>query len=112
MIVGPGNQYVAEAKRQCFGQVGIDFVAGPSEVLIIADGGADARIVAADILAQAEHDRLAKCVLVTTSRELGARVIDEVRAQLSALETASVASVSWEKNGEVILADSLTRLPT
>lgn len=107
MIVGPGNQYVAEAKRQCFGQVGIDFVAGPSEVLIIADGGADARIVAADILAQAEHDRLAKCVLVTTSRELGARVIDEVLAQLSALETASVASVSWEKNGEVILADSL-----
>lgn len=107
MIVGPGNQYVAEAKRQCCGQVGIDFVAGPSEVLIIADGMADPRILAADVLAQAEHDRLAKCVVITTDCDLGGRVIEEVRKQLACLETASIASASWEDYGEVILADSL-----
>ena len=107
VIVGPGNQYVAEAKRQCYGQVGIDFFAGPSEVLALADESADARILAADMLAQAEHDRLAKSILVTTSKKLGLEVIKCVREQLQTLETAGIASESWESYGEVVLADSL-----
>ncbi len=107
MIVGPGNRYVTEAKRQCYGQVGIDFVAGPSEVLIIADKSADAGIVAADILAQSEHDTVAKGVLVTTDKALGEAVIAAVEKQLLALDTAEMASVSWQECGEVILAESL-----
>lgn len=107
VIVGPGNQYVAEAKRQCYGQVGIDFFAGPSEVLAIADGYADPRILAADMLAQSEHDRLAKGILVTTSRPLGQAVLQAVQEQLSTLETAEIARASWDAYGEVILAGSL-----
>ena len=107
VIVGPGNQYVAEAKRQCFGQVGIDFFAGPSEVLAIADSSADPRILAADMLAQSEHDRLAQGILVTTSRGLGEAVLREVERQLEGLETAEIARASWETYGEVVLADSL-----
>ncbi|HHW94479.1 MAG TPA: histidinol dehydrogenase [Mogibacterium sp.] len=107
VIVGPGNQYVAEAKRQCYGQVGIDFVAGPSEVLALADTTADHRILAADMLAQSEHDRLARGIVVTTSRELGEAVIASVEEQLRALETADIASVSWADYGEVILADDM-----
>lgn len=107
MIVGPGNQYVAEAKRQCYGQVGIDFFAGPSEVLAIADGSSDPRIMAADMLAQSEHDRMAKAVLVTTSREFGQAVIQAVEEQLSALETAEIARDSWADYGEVVLAEDL-----
>lgn len=107
MIVGPGNQYVAEAKRQCYGQVGIDFFAGPSEVMAIADDSADPRILAADMLAQSEHDRLARGVLVTTSRSLGEAVLRAVREQLADLETAEIARASWETYGEVILAGSL-----
>lgn len=107
VIVGPGNQYVAEAKRQCYGQVGIDFFAGPSEVLVIADNSADPRILAADLLAQSEHDRLAKGILVTTSRDLGEAVIRAVREQLDTLETQEIARASWESYGEVILAESL-----
>ena len=107
VIVGPGNQYVAEAKRQCYGQVGIDFFAGPSEVLAIADGCADPRILAADMLAQSEHDRLAKGILVTTSRPLGQAVLQAVQEQLSTLETAEIARASWDAYGEVILAGSL-----
>lgn len=107
VIVGPGNQYVAEAKRQCYGQVGIDFFAGPSEVLAIADDSADPRILAADMLAQSEHDRLAKGILVTTSQELGEAVIQQVQEQLKTLETAAIASASWSSYGEVILADNL-----
>ncbi|SFR77600.1 histidinol dehydrogenase [[Clostridium] aminophilum] len=106
-IVGPGNQYVAEAKRQCFGQVGIDFVAGPSEVLAIADESADPEILAADMLAQSEHDRLAKGILVTTSRKLGEDVMAAVERQLKALSTADIAADSWHTYGEVILAESL-----
>ena len=87
VIVGPGNQYVAEAKRQCYGQVGIDFFAGPSEVLALADESADARILAADMLAQAEHDRLAERILVTTSKKLG---LDKVRPG-----TAANAGNGW-----------------
>lgn len=107
VIVGPGNQYVAEAKRQCYGQVGIDFFAGPSEVLAIADSSADPRILAADLLAQSEHDRLAKGILVTTSRDLGEAVMRAVREQLDTLETQEIARASWESYGEVILAESL-----
>ena len=107
VIVGPGNQYVAEAKRQCYGQVGIDFFAGPSEVLAIADGCADPRILAADMLAQSEHDRLAKGILFTTSRPLGQAVLQAVQEQLSTLETAEIARASWDAYGEVILAGSL-----
>lgn len=107
MIVGPGNQYVAEAKRQCYGQVGIDFFAGPSEVLAVADDSADPEILAADMLAQSEHDRLAKGILVTTSRTLGMAVMDAVQEQLKHLSTAPIAADSWNTYGEVILADSL-----
>lgn len=107
MIVGPGNQYVAEAKRQCFGQVGIDFFAGPSEVMALADGSANPEVLAADMLAQSEHDRMAKGIVVTTSRELGMAVIEAVQRQLSTLETAGIAASSWNTYGEVILADSL-----
>lgn len=107
VIVGPGNQYVAEAKRQCYGQVGIDFFAGPSEVLAIADDSADPRILAADMLAQSEHDRLAKGILVTTSRPLGQAVLQAVREQLAGLDTAEIARAAWESNGEVIVAGSL-----
>ena len=105
--MGPGNQYVAEAKRQCYGQVGIDFFAGPSEVLAIADGSADPRILAADMLAQSEHDRMAKGILVTTSSSLGRAVLQAVEEQLAGLATADIARASWETFGEVILADSL-----
>ncbi len=107
IIVGPGNQYVAEAKRQCYGQVGIDFFAGPSEVLALADSTADPRVLAADMLAQSEHDRMAKGILVTTSRELGTAVIKAVQEQLDALETAEIAADSWNTYGEVILADDM-----
>ncbi len=107
VIVGPGNQYVAEAKRQCYGQVGIDFFAGPSEVLAIADDSADPRILAADMLAQSEHDRLAKGIVVTTSRALGEAVLQAVEEQLSTLETAEIARASWETYGEVVLVSSL-----
>ncbi|MEY8318577.1 histidinol dehydrogenase [Oscillospiraceae bacterium 50-58] len=107
VIVGPGNQYVAEAKRQCYGKVGIDFFAGPSEVLAIADDTANPKVLAADMLAQSEHDRLAKGILVTTSRALGQAVIQAVQEQLSTLETAEIARVSWDTYGEVVLADSL-----
>lgn len=109
MIVGPGNSFVTEAKRQCYGKVGIDFVAGPSEVLIIADGNADPEVLAADILAQSEHDKEAKGILVTTDEKLGAAVIDAVEVQLSTLETAPIARSSWNDFGEILIADSLDR---
>ncbi len=107
MIVGPGNQYVAEAKRQCYGQIGIDFIAGPSEVLIIADGQADSRVLAADLLAQAEHDPNAKGFLITTDEALAADVIRDVEEELKTLPTADIARRSWEDYGEVVLADTL-----
>ncbi len=107
IIVGPGNSYVTEAKRQCYGQVGIDFVAGPSEVLVIADDTADADILAADLLAQSEHDRVAKGIVITTSMSLGKAVISEVEKQLKTLDTASIARDSWNDYGEVIVVDTL-----
>ena len=107
IIVGPGNQYVTEAKRQCYGQVGIDFVAGPSEVLIIADDSGDPEVLAADILGQSEHDLLAKGLLLTTSRRVGEETIREVERQLLELNTAVIAGKSWADYGEVVLCDSL-----
>ena len=107
MIVGPGNRFVTEAKRQCYGQVGIDFVAGPSEVLVIAEGSGTPEIVAADLLAQSEHDPNAKGILITTEESFGTAVTEAVERELAVLETAEIARKSWEVYGEVILVDSL-----
>ena len=107
VIVGPGNRYVTEAKRQCYGQVGIDFLAGPSEVLIISEEDGNARYIAADLLAQSEHDYNAKGILVTTSLKLAEDVLKEVEQQLEELETKEVAGKSWKNNGEIILVSSL-----
>lgn len=110
MVVGPGNDYVTEAKRQCYGQIGIDFIAGPSEILIIADGHQDPEILAADLLGQAEHDLNAKSILISTSRELLEETKVEVERQLTELTTADVARKSWEDNGELILASSFREM--
>jgi len=107
MIVGPGNKYVTEAKRQVYGKVGIDFVAGPSEVLVIADENADPAVIAADILAQSEHDVDAAGILITTSKEIAERVSAEVKGQLERLDTADIAAEAWERNGIIMIADSL-----
>ena len=106
MIVGPGNAYVAEAKRQLFGRVGIDLLAGPTEVLVIADDTADAEMVATDLLGQAEHGPTSPAVLLTTSQRLAAQIEREVAAQLQVLETAAVAGQAWSDFGEIILCDS------
>ncbi|MEF8806980.1 histidinol dehydrogenase [Natronomonas sp.] len=106
-ITGPGNVYVIEAKRQVFGHVGIDFLAGPTEVLIIADGTADPALVATDLLAQAEHDPRSRAILVATDRDIAEATVDELHAQLPALDTEEVAGECWEENGEVVLADDL-----
>jgi len=107
LIVGPGNSYVTEAKKQCFGQIGIDFLAGPSEVLVIADGSADPRIIAADLLAQSEHDKVAKGILVTTDLALGEAVLAQVENQLKDLSTRAIAEQSWKDYGEILLASDL-----
>ncbi|GAC1331922.1 MAG: histidinol dehydrogenase [Chloroflexota bacterium] len=106
MLVGPGNAYVAEAKRQLFGRVGIDLVAGPSEILVIADEHADAALVAADLLAQAEHGPTSPSWLVTTSDEMGRRVLEEISIQLQGLSTVQVAGAAWNNFGEVVVVDS------
>ena len=107
LIVGPGNSFVTEAKRQCYGKVGIDFVAGPSEVLVIADGQADPEIIAADLLAQSEHDRVAKGIVVTTDEALGKAVMEAVEKQLPTLNTEEIARTSWNDYGEILIADTL-----
>ena len=106
-IVGPGNAYVAEAKKQVFGQVSIDMIAGPSEILIVADGGSNPRHVAADLLSQAEHDKMASAVLVTDSAELAAAVQTELEAQIPQLERAEIARTSIDNNGKIIVAENL-----
>ncbi len=106
-IVGPGNQFVAEAKKQVFGKVGIDMVAGPSEILVIADEKCDPRIVAADLLSQAEHDRNASAVLVTDSQQLAEDVRDALEEQIPQLKRAEIARASIDSNGKIIVADSL-----
>lgn len=106
-IVGPGNAYVAEAKRQVFGQVAIDMIAGPSEILIIADEKSSPAHIAADMLSQAEHDRLASAVLITTSRSLAEQVQKELKAQVSRLPRKEIAQASLEGQGKIILAASI-----
>lgn len=106
-IVGPGNAYVAEAKKQVFGQVNIDMVAGPSEVLVLADGGSNPAYVAADMLSQAEHDKMASAVLVTDSMELARQVAAEIERQLPLLDREEIARTSIEENGKIIVTQDL-----
>jgi histidinol dehydrogenase len=107
LIVGPGNQYVMEAKRQVFGTVGIDFLAGPSEVLIIADNSARADYLAADLLAQCEHDPNARGCLVTVSEPLARQTMEEIDRQLKELTTEEVARASWDDTGVVVVVDNI-----
>lgn len=106
-IVGPGNAFVAEAKKQVFGMVSIDMIAGPSEILVIADGKSDPVHVAADLLSQAEHDKLASAVLVTDSEELAVTVRDELERQLPLLPREEIARASIDNNGKIIVAENL-----
>ena len=106
-IVGPGNAYVAEAKKQVFGMVSIDMIAGPSEILVVADGASDPVCTAADLLSQAEHDQNASAVLVTDSAELAEAVAQEIERQLKLLEREEIARVSIERNGKIIIVDSI-----
>ncbi|MBD2842333.1 histidinol dehydrogenase [Erythrobacter rubeus] len=107
VITGPGNAYVAEAKRQLYGVVGIDMVAGPSEILVIADGENDPDWIAADLLSQAEHDPTSQSILITDDAGFGSLVADCVRLQLNQLSTAKTAQESWEANGAVIVVNDL-----
>ena len=110
-IVGPGNAYVAEAKRALFGTVGIDLVAGPTEILIVADDAADPEIVAADLLGQAEHGPTSPAILITTSDQLREQVEAEIKRQLVVLPTADVAAVAWGEHGSIeVVADLETAL--
>jgi sulfopropanediol 3-dehydrogenase len=104
MIVGAGNAYVAEAKRQLYGRVGIDLLAGPSEVAVIADESADPQLVAVDLLGQAEHGPTSPAALITTSEELGRAVLEEVRRQLEDLPSAAVAGIAWRDFGSIVVA--------
>jgi histidinol dehydrogenase len=106
-IVGPGNAYVAAAKRRVFGVVGIDMIAGPSEVVILADSSADPEFVAADLLAQAEHDEAAQSILITDDRALARAAAQALEVQLAALPRAKIAGASWRDFGAVILAPTL-----
>ena len=106
-IVGPGNAFVAEAKRQVFGLVSIDMIAGPSEILVVADGKSNPAHVAADMLSQAEHDKLASAVLVTDARELAQAVAEEIEQQLRTLPRQEIARASIENRGKIIVAETL-----
>jgi sulfopropanediol 3-dehydrogenase len=110
MLVGPGNMFVAEAKRQLYGRVGIDLFAGPTETLIIADDSADAEMCAVDLLGQAEHGPTSPSILLTTSEALARATMAEVERQLTILPTAEIARVSWAEHGEVIVVDTLDEL--
>ncbi len=103
-IVGPGNAYVAEAKKQVFGKVSIDMIAGPSEILIVADGTCQPENIAADLLSQAEHDKMASAVLVTDSMELALRVRDQLEVQIPLLPRQEIARASIDRNGKIIVA--------
>lgn len=112
VIVGPGNAWVAEAKRQLYGVVGIDMVAGPSEILLIADGRNDPEWTAADLLSQAEHDPSAQSILITDDAAFASRVAEQIAAELATLPTAPVASASWASHGTIIeVADLLAEAP-
>lgn len=108
-IVGPGNAYVAEAKKQVFGKVSIDMIAGPSEILVVADGKSNPEYVAADLLSQAEHDKMASAVLVTDSYELALAVRDQIEEQLKTLSRCDIARASIDNNGKIIVADDLKK---
>ena len=108
-IVGPGNAFVAEAKKQVFGTVSIDMIAGPSEILIVADETVNPRFVAADLLSQAEHDKLASAVLVTNSMELAQKVSEELEVQIPELLRAEIARASIDNNGKIIVTDDLSK---
>jgi len=110
-IVGPGNAFVAEAKRRVFGHVGIDSIAGPSEVLIVADKANDPAWIAADLLAQAEHDEAAQSILITDDEAFARAVATEVERQLAVLPRAAIARASWQKHGAVILVRDLSAAP-
>ncbi|MHC8380729.1 histidinol dehydrogenase [Pseudomonas sp. LB3P14] len=110
MIVGPGNAYVAEAKRQLFGKIGIDLIAGPTETLVIADDSSDVEIIAADLLGQAEHGVNSPAVFLTNSPELAETLPAEIERQLGILSTAPVASIAWRDYGEIILCDTVDEL--
>ena len=105
-IVGPGNAYVAEAKKQVFGKVSIDMIAGPSEILVVADSTANPKFVAADLLSQAEHDRMASAVLVTDSFDFAIAVREELEVQIPSLERADIARCSIDNNGKIIVAEN------
>ena len=110
MIVGPGNAYVAEAKRQLFGRVGIDLLAGPTETLIIADDSVDGEICATDLLGQAEHGPTSPAVLITNSEKLARETMSEVERLLTILPTADAAGKAWQDYGEVIVCDSIEEM--
>ncbi|WP_432501126.1 histidinol dehydrogenase [Kineococcus arenarius] len=107
MLAGPGNAYVAEAKRQLFGEVGIDLFAGPTEILVVADESADPFVVAVDLLSQAEHGPESPAVLVTTSEDVGRRVLEHVQQILPGMPTGDIAGPAWRDHGQVIVADDL-----
>ncbi|UNK63089.1 histidinol dehydrogenase [Buttiauxella ferragutiae] len=109
-IVGPGNVYVNEAKRQVFGKVGIDALAGPSEIFTVADESADPRILAADLLAQAEHDIHTRVGLATTSQDIASRTLAEIERQLGNLPTAATAGEAWRRQGEIVVCDTEEQL--
>ncbi|HCE67323.1 MAG: histidinol dehydrogenase [Geobacteraceae bacterium GWC2_55_20] len=106
-ITGPGNIYVATAKKLVFGQVGIDMIAGPSEILVISDGSGTPAHIAADLLSQAEHDELASSILITTDRSFAEKVAAEVELQIAQLSRETIARASWDKYGAIIVADTL-----
>ena len=103
MIVGPGNSYVAEAKKQMFGEVGIDLIAGPTETLVIADESSDGEICATDLLGQAEHGPTSPAILITTSEKLAQDTLTEIKRLLDILPTSNITKISWENFGEIIL---------
>lgn len=109
-IVGPGNAFVAEAKKQVFGNVSIDMIAGPSEILVISDGNSNPKHIAADLLSQAEHDKLASAVLVTDSYEFAKAVQNELEIQIPLLDRAEIARASIDNNGKIIVADTLDKV--
>lgn len=108
-IVGPGNAYVAEAKKQVFGMVSIDMIAGPSEILVVADKNSNPSFIAADLLSQAEHDKLASAVLITESYDLAQKVSDEIERQLKALPRSEIARHSIDVNGKIIIVDDIAK---
>lgn len=107
-IVGPGNAYVAEAKKQVFGEVAIDMIAGPSEILIVADSSCDPAVLAADMLSQAEHDRMASAVMVTDSEILARKTAEQLERLIPLLNRADIARASVDNNGKIIITSSLS----